>query len=81
MLVDFEKYNDAVDGAWLNKKGTIVAVKWNVAIAESKKTEIIKSVSAAHNVEPNRIIYTEITNTLKPFQIKMNGTKAKKLIS
>lgn len=36
MLVDLEKYNDAIEGAWLNKRGTIVAVKWNTNADKSK---------------------------------------------
>jgi len=53
LLIDLEKYKDEVQGAWLNRKGTVVAIKWNVQTGENKKAEIIKAVSTDH--------YTELT--------------------
>ena len=67
MLVDFEKYNNEIEGAWLNKKGTIVAVKWNTNTDESQKTEIIKTVSASHNVELSELSSTEANPYAKSF--------------
>ncbi|WP_431217551.1 mercuric transport protein MerTP [Puia sp. P3] len=37
MLIDLEKHSNAVEGAWLNKKGTIVAIRWNANADEQKK--------------------------------------------
>lgn len=51
MLVDLEKHSDALTGAWLNKAGTVVAVKWDANTEESKKAEIINAVSTSHNIE------------------------------
>lgn len=67
MLVDLEKYNDAVEGAWLNKTGTVVAVKWNTKTEEDKKTEIIKEVSTNHNIELTTLAQTEATGYAKTF--------------
>jgi copper chaperone CopZ len=67
MLVDLEKYNDAVEGAWLNKTGTIVAVKWNAKIDENKKDEIIKTVSTNHNIELTTLAETEAASYAKSF--------------
>jgi copper chaperone CopZ len=67
MLVDLEKYNDAVQGAWLNKKGTIVAVKWNTSTDESKKVEIIKTISTSHNVNLSELSSTETNAYAKSF--------------
>jgi len=50
MLTDLEKYSDATEGAWLNKKGTIVAIKWNTATDDVKRSGIIKAVSTSHNI-------------------------------
>jgi copper chaperone CopZ len=51
MLVDLEQNKEAVEGAWLNKTGTVVAVKWHTSIDNSKKKEIITAVSSNHNIE------------------------------
>lgn len=67
MLIDLEKYKDALDGAWLNKKGTIVAVKWNTNTDESGKNEIIKTVSTSHNVELSELSSTEANIYAKTF--------------
>lgn len=67
MLVDLEKYNDAVEGAWLNKKGTVVAVKWSTSTDEDKKIEIIKAVSKSHDIELTTLTSTEAGNYAKSF--------------
>lgn len=66
MLVDLEKY-DEVEGAWLNKTGTIVAVKWNAATIESKQTEIINAVSTNHSIELSPVAASEADNHAKTF--------------
>lgn len=67
LLVDLEKYNDAVEGAWLNKTGTIVAVKWNMKTAEDKQAEIIKTVSTNHNIELTTLTQTAAKDYAKTF--------------
>lgn len=67
MLVDLENYDDAVEGAWLNKTGTVVAVKWNVKTDENKKAEIIKTVSTNHNIELTTLPETEAASYAKSF--------------
>ncbi len=79
MLVDLEKYNDAVDGAWLNKKGTVVAVKWNTNTAGNKKTEIIKTVSTNHNIELTELASTEANNYAKTFPNSNQWLKGKEV--
>jgi copper chaperone CopZ len=79
MLVDLEKYNDAVEGAWLNKKGTIVAVKWNTSTDENKKTEIIKTVSTSHNVDLSQLSSTEATAYAKSFPNSSQWFKGKEV--
>jgi copper chaperone CopZ len=59
MLVDLEQNKEAVEGAWLNKTGTVVAVKWNTSVDNSKKEEIIKTVSSNHNIELTTLPSTE----------------------
>ncbi len=67
LLVDLEKNKEAVEGAWLNKKGTIVAVKWNTATGENKKVEIINAISASHNIELTTLTSTEASDYAKSF--------------
>lgn len=67
MLVDLEKYTDAVEGAWLNKAGTVVAVKWKANTRESKKTEIANTVSTNHQIELTQASATTTANYAKTF--------------
>lgn len=79
MLVDLENYNDAVEGAWLNKTGTVVAVKWNTKTGENKKAEIIKTVSTNHNIELTTLAETEATSYTKSFPISSEWFKGKEV--
>jgi len=79
MLIDLEKYHDVVEGAWLNKKGTVVAVKWNATTAENKKAEIIKAVSTNHNVELNKLAENEAAGYAKSFPNSTEWFKGKEV--
>ncbi len=79
MLVELEKYSDAVEGAWLNKKGTIVAVKWYTNTEESKKTEIIKTVSTSHNVQLSELSLIEANPYAKSFPKSSQWFKGKEV--
>ncbi|WP_157600566.1 hypothetical protein [Rufibacter sp. DG15C] len=46
-----EKHSDAIDGTWLNRKGTVVAVKWRSAVSADKREAVLKAVGTAHNSE------------------------------
>ncbi len=67
LLADLEKNNNAVKGAWLNKTGTVVAVKWNSNVDENKKDEIIKTVSSTHDIELTPSAQTQTANYEKSF--------------
>lgn len=79
MLVDLEKNNDAVQGAWLNKTGTVVAVKWNATTTESKQTEIIHAVSTSNNIELSPVTSTEANNYAKSFPNSSQWFKSKEV--
>lgn len=79
MLVDLEKYNDAVEGAWLHKKGTVVAIKWNVNTGETKKAEIIKAVSTSHDIELTTLSLIEASNYAKSFPNSNEWFKGKEV--
>lgn len=79
MLVDLEKYSDAVEGAWLNKTGTVVAVKWNGATTKNKQTEIINAVSTNHNIELNPVTPAEANNYAKTFPNASQWFKGKEV--
>lgn len=67
MLMDIEKYTDAVEGAWLNRGGTIIAIQWNGDTSTGKQAEVIKTVSDNHNTELIALASTETTDHLKSF--------------
>lgn len=79
LLVDLEKYNDAVEGAWLNKTGTVVAVKWDTKTEENKKAEIIKKVSTNHNIELTTLAQIEATDYAKTFPNSSEWYKGKEV--
>jgi copper chaperone CopZ len=79
LLIDLEKYDNEVEGAWLNKTGTVVAVKWNPNTDDTKKTEIIKAVSSSHNIELSPMISTEATNYAKTFPNSSQWFKGKEV--
>ncbi len=79
LLVDLEKYNNAVEGAWLNKSGTVVAVKWIATTDENKKTQIINTVSSNHNVELTAVTTTEANNYNKSFPNNNEWYKGKEV--
>ena len=79
LLVDLEKYNEAVEGAWLNKKGTVIAVKWNTKTEDAKKAEIIKTVSTNHNIELITLAQIEATNYAKTFSSNDEWYKGKEV--
>jgi copper chaperone CopZ len=79
MLVDLEKYNDAVEGAWLNKTGTVVAVKWNASVDNGKKDEIIKTVGSNHNIELTTLPSTEANNYAASFPNRNEWFKGKEV--
>lgn len=67
LLLDLEQNRDVVEGAWLNKKGTVIAVKWNINTEEIKRTEIIKTVNSNHNIDLTTIGQTETADYSKSF--------------
>jgi mercuric ion transport protein len=79
LLVDLEMYNDAIEGAWLNKAGTVVAVKWNTKTEAAKKTEIIKKVSTNHDIELTTLAQTEATDYAKTFPNSSEWYKGKEV--
>ena len=79
LLFDLEKYTDAVEGAWLNKTGTIVAIKWNTKTEADKKVEIIKTVSTNHNIELTTLAETEAVSYAKSFPNTSEWFKGKEV--
>lgn len=54
LLADLEHNPGAVEGAWLNKKGTVIAIKWKDNTPVLKRARIMTEVSTKHHmkVEP-----------------------------
>jgi mercuric ion transport protein len=76
MLVDFESNSDAIEGAWLNRTGTIVAVKWKAAAKQQRKTELIKEISTKYGVELSE---TNAPNYAKSFPDNKEWFKGKEV--
>lgn len=79
LLVDLGNYSDAVEGAWLNKSGTIVAVKWNANTGESKKTDIIKMVSSKNNIGLTILSSSKAENYIKTYPSNSQWFKGKEV--
>lgn len=66
LLADLERNTGAVEGAWLNKKGSIIAVQWKDNISLSKRMQVITAVATMHDMEiapvsaPTTAVYTKI---------------------
>jgi copper chaperone CopZ len=67
MLADLEENKNAIEGAWLNKEGTVVAIKWNTGTAENQKTAIIKKISGNHDIALTTLALTEASNYAHSF--------------
>ena len=79
LLIDLEQNKDAVEGAWLNKKGTIVVVKWNASTDENRKSEIIEKITANHNIELTASTQKEAANYAKSFPNSNEWFKGKEV--
>lgn len=79
LLVDLEKNKEAVESAWLNRKGTVVAVKWAINIDEKQKPDLIKTVSAGHNIELIALTTTEAADHARTFPDNKNWFKGKEV--
>ncbi|WP_127125422.1 mercuric transport protein MerTP [Pseudoflavitalea rhizosphaerae] len=79
LLVDLEKNKAAVESAWLNRKGTVVAVKWVTNTDEKQKTELIKTISASHNIELIALTSTEAADHAGTFPDNKNWFKGKEV--
>lgn len=67
LLVDLEKQTKSVESAWLNREGTVIAVRWKGNVNESKKAEIINAVSTSHTIELTTVAQSGAANYAKSF--------------
>ena len=79
MLADLENDNEWVEGAWLNRTGTIVAVKWMAGAGESKQAEIISTVRSRHHIELTPIALTGANNDDRSLSNKYNWFNGKEV--
>lgn len=61
MLIDLEKYTDKLEGAWLNRKGTVVAIKWKNDVTNESKSEVINTVSKSHSIKLSEVSSSDYT--------------------
>ena len=66
-LADLERNHDVIEGAWLNKKGTVIAVKWKDNIPNSKRTQIVATVSSKHEMDMAQVMTAQAAVYVKTF--------------
>jgi len=64
MLIELEKNTEAVEGAWLYRKGTVVAIKWKGDISDNKKEELVNTISTKYEIDLSE---TDASNYAKSF--------------
>jgi copper chaperone CopZ len=79
ILIDLEKYANEVEGAWLGKVGTVVAVKWKANTEVSTQVKILNTISYLHNIEFKPVTLTEANNYAKTFPAKKEWFKGKEV--
>lgn len=67
LLADLEHNSEAIEGAWLNKKGTVIAVKWKDNILVSKRMQIITAISTKHDMEVAPVAIAQEALYIKTF--------------
>jgi predicted DNA binding protein len=50
VLLELEKQKKAVDGAWLNRTGTVIAVVWTSDISKERRKGIVEQVFQENNI-------------------------------
>jgi copper chaperone CopZ len=67
LLADLERNPDAIEGAWLNKKGTVIAIKWKDNVSVSKRAQIISAVGTKHEMEVAPVVDAQAAIYVKTF--------------
>ena len=66
ILTDLEKKSSLVEGAWLNRSGTVIAVKWKKSGA-AERENVVNTVGSVHHVELNVLSTTAALAYAKSF--------------
>lgn len=55
ILLEIQKQKEFVERAWLNRQGTVVAIKWFNNTDEKKKVAIVEKIKVQHNITLQQI--------------------------
>lgn len=67
VLTDLEK-NENIKEAWLNRKGTVIAIVWNNTVDQKLRYQIIKNISLKNKLLQTPLSLTEYDNNLASFK-------------
>jgi copper chaperone CopZ/cation transport regulator ChaB len=79
LLADLEKTPESIEGAWLNKKGTVIAVRWKDNTPLAKRTQLITTVSETHDIEVRPVATTQEPIYAKTFPNATDWYKGKEV--
>ena len=68
VLLELEKEKEAVDGAWLNRTGTVIAVVWKSNTSKELRKNIVERVFQENNIPVKRVDGEEHQNLLDDFR-------------
>ncbi|GAA4316524.1 hypothetical protein [Nibribacter koreensis] len=79
LLVDLEQHSEAIEGAWLNRKGTVVAVKWRGTVSSDKREAVLKAVGTVHNSTLTALTSKEEANVSASFPSKKDWFRGREV--
>lgn len=68
VLLELEKQKKAVDGAWLNRTGTVIAVVWKSDASKERRKGIVEQVFHENNIPVRKADGEEHQNLLGDFR-------------
>lgn len=68
VLLELEKQKEAVDGAWLNRTGTVIAVVWKSNSSKELHKDIVERVFLENNIPVRKADGEEHQNLLDDFR-------------
>ncbi len=74
IMLDLMK-DSTVNGAWLNRRGTVMAVVWNEGTSESSRQIVLKSVFSRHELSVEQVHDEDRNALLNDFEAKSTWYK------
>ena len=74
VMLDLMK-DSTVNGAWLNRRGTVVAVVWNAGADEASRQAVLKSVFSKHELPIEQVRVPDRNALIEDFKVKSTWYK------